>query len=491
MSLVHQGVLRDAFAEVSRFRTELYACLTARGDALFELRDALLCTDGPVRTLVDLALAPEHRRGHGALYGGLNRGRIDVARLRRALASVPLPRAADGRIVLAADVSPWLRPDANTCPDRAFCHTYGRGGAKHQMIPGWPYSAVVALETGRTSWTAVLDAVRLDPGADVAAVTTVQLREVVVRLVAAGQWKQGDPNVLVVLDAGYDAPRIAHLLGDLPVEVLGRLRSDRVMRRPTPSLKEYALSYPQGGRPPKHGGEFVFGDPATWGAEQAVTVTDTRRYGKATAQAWDRLHPRLTRRAAWLDHEGPLPIIEGTVIRLAVEKLPSGGVNKPLWLWWSGTAATTTDLDRCWQSFLRRFDIEHMFRLFKQTLGWTRPRLRSPEAADRWTWLVIAAYTQLRLARPLAADLRRPWEKPGEPNRLTPARVRRGFRNLRAKTGSPAGAPKPSTPGPGRPLGSKNRHTATRHDVGRVLVTGEAYSRPAHHKVGTKPRRTG
>ncbi|MFE1328158.1 transposase, partial [Streptomyces sp. NPDC058741] len=69
MSLVHQGVLRDAFAEVSHFRSELYACLTARGDALFELCDALLCTDGPVRTLVDLALAPEHRRGHGALYG--------------------------------------------------------------------------------------------------------------------------------------------------------------------------------------------------------------------------------------------------------------------------------------------------------------------------------------------------------------------------------------------------------------------------------------
>lgn len=51
------------------------------------------------------------------------------------------------------------------------------------------------------------------------------------------------------------------------------------------------------------------------------------------------------------------------------------------------------------------------------------------------TWLVIAAYAQLRLARPLATDLRRPWEKPTDPNKLTPARVRRGFRNLRAKTG--------------------------------------------------------
>ena len=79
---------------------------------------------------------------------------------------------------------------------------------------------------------------------------------------------------------------------------------------------------------------------------------------------------------------------------------------------------------------LRRFDLEHTFRLFKQTLGWTRPKIRTPPAADRWTWLLIAAHTQLRLARPLAADLRRPWERPAPPGRLTPARVRRGFRNI-------------------------------------------------------------
>jgi hypothetical protein len=33
----------------------------------FELTNAPLCADGPVKILVDLALAPEHRRGHGAL----------------------------------------------------------------------------------------------------------------------------------------------------------------------------------------------------------------------------------------------------------------------------------------------------------------------------------------------------------------------------------------------------------------------------------------
>lgn len=43
-------------------------------------------------------------------------------------------------------------------------------------------------------------------------------------------------------------------------------------------------------RPPKHGGEFVFGDPATWGTEHVLTTTDTRLYGRTTAQVWNRLH---------------------------------------------------------------------------------------------------------------------------------------------------------------------------------------------------------
>ncbi|MDQ0956203.1 hypothetical protein QFZ66_000081 [Streptomyces sp. B4I13] len=70
------------------------------------MTDALLCADGPVKTLVGPALVLEHRRGHGALYSGLNQGPIEVARLRRALTSVVLPRAADGRLILAVDVSP-------------------------------------------------------------------------------------------------------------------------------------------------------------------------------------------------------------------------------------------------------------------------------------------------------------------------------------------------------------------------------------------------
>jgi hypothetical protein len=459
---VHDDGVVDAFGELAGFRSLFYRCLSRRADALFELTDAVLCREGPVRNLVELSLAVPHRRGHGSLYDGLNHGRMDVQRLRTALAELPLPRSAQGRLMLAVDVSPWLRPDANTSPDRLFCHVYGRGKNQAQMIPGWPYSFVAALEPGRTSWTAVLDAVRLGPHDDVAEVTAAQLRAVLGRLIEAGQWQPGDADVLIVCDSGYDLARLAFLLADLPVEVLGRVRSDRVLRRPAPARAPGTI-----GRPLRHGGEFHLADPGTWPEPAVRTVTDTSRCGTAEAMAWDRLHPRLTRRAAWLDHDGDLPILEGTLIRLTVQWLPGDRRPEPIWLWSSRPGAIPSDVDGLWQAYLRRFDLEHTFRLFKQTLGWTAPKLRDPAAADRWTWLIIAAYTQLRLARTLTADLRRPWERPAPDGRLTPARVRRAFRYLQPKTTHPAGAPKPATPGPGRPPGSKNRRPAPRHDVGK------------------------
>ena len=210
-----------ALGLLAAFRGELYRCLTARADALFELADAVLCAGAPVRVLAELSLAPGHQRGHGALYDALNCGEVQIARLRRALAGLPLPAWPDGRIRLGVDVSPWLRPEAATSAGRLFCHVYGRGKGGAQMIPGWPFSVVAALEPGRTSWTAVLDAVRLRPDDDQTEVTAAQVRDVVTRLIEAGHWRDGDPAILVVFDAGYDVTRLAWLLAGLPVSVLG------------------------------------------------------------------------------------------------------------------------------------------------------------------------------------------------------------------------------------------------------------------------------
>lgn len=77
------------------------------------------------------------------------------------------------------------------------------------MIPGWPYSFVAALEPGAIFWTALQGVVRLRPGDDATAITADQLRSVVDRLIATGQQQPTDPDVLVVMDAGYDVIRLA------------------------------------------------------------------------------------------------------------------------------------------------------------------------------------------------------------------------------------------------------------------------------------------
>jgi hypothetical protein len=446
-------------ALLAGFRREFHRCLTRRADALFELCDAVLCTDGPVTSLPELSLAVVHRRGHGALYDALASGQVEVGRLRRSLAGLALPRDGSGRLRLAVDVTPWPRPDAECSPDRLHCHRPCRCDGVRQTIPGWPYSMVVVLESGRSSWTAPLDAVRVGPDDDVTEVTAAQIRQVIGRLREAGQCSEGDPPVLIVTDAGYDVVRLAWLLADLPVQLLGRVRSDRVFYAP-------AGGYAGTGRPGRHGQPVKLSDPDTWPVPDQTATNVSDRYGNVAVYAYARRHQRLTRRGGWDTHPGLLPIVEGTLIQVQVERLPGDRTPKPLWLWHSHPYPADLDLQKIFAAFCRRFDAEHTFRFLKQTLGWTRPRLRTPAQADRWTWLILVAYTQLRLARRLADDLRRPWQRPVDPDRLTPGRVRRGFPRLHRTTARPARAPKPSTPGPGRPKG-RTSTPAPRYPVGK------------------------
>ena len=458
------------------FREQLYRCLTRRGDALFCLAEAVLCAGGRVSDLARLSLVPEFGRGHGALYDGLNEGRAEFARLRACLSGLPLPAWPDGRIRLAVDVSAWLRPDAEASPERLFCHVHGRGKNAAQVVPGWPYSFVMALGPGRSSWTLPLDAVRLRPGDDDLLVAAAQLREVVTRLAAAGHWRPGDPPVLVAMDAGYNVSRLAWLLAGLPVILIARVRSGRVFRGPAPPR---APGTP--GRPVLHG-RAVKCDDATGpaGADLAQQGRQAR-HGDVTAAAWTRVHQMIHRNCGgWEDwpRARPLPVIEGTLIRLAV----TSGRLGPMWLWASVPDPGEDLLRSLWSCYLRRFDLEHTFRFLKQQLGWTAPLLRDPAAADRWTWLLIACYAQLYLARGLAPLARLPWQ-PRRPaaGEMTPGQVRAGYRLVRGTLPSPASPRKPPRPGPGRPRGSKNKRKAPRYPVGKTS--------PKKRKPAKKPRK--
>jgi len=233
------------------FRHSLYGCLHRRGDALFELIDAILTAD-PVPAPVHLSLETSHRRGWGSLYAALRRGRIDAEALRDLLAHHPL--AESEAPVYAVDVSVWPRCDAESSPQRGFYYHPSRHSAGQPIVAGWAYQFVAQLTFVRESWTAPVDALRVHPDQEVNTVATVQVEALLGRSPMEG----GIP--LFVFDAGYDPVKLQQGLESSPCQILVRLRAGRCFYG-DPSLAGPPATT---GRPRRHGPKFDCKDPSTW-----------------------------------------------------------------------------------------------------------------------------------------------------------------------------------------------------------------------------------
>ncbi len=487
----------QAYQALREFRARLHACLTARPDACFELVDAILCAGHAVTSLVQLSLVPEFRRGHGALYDALAAGQIDeealatlltgtlpplvdgaegrawisehdtidYSLLEQALAGLPAEAAAQvreacarwSRLRFAIDATPYPRPDAECSPGRGHVHHDAcRCDGTRKTIPGWEYQFTAALGQLRTAWAALVDVERTTA----AARTRQTIRQVknLLRRLEAARGARGCAAPLVIFDAGYSAAALSAALAGRHVHLLIRLPSGSVF------YADPVTWAGKKGRPGKHGMPVTcHNDPAQANPEpdESLMLPDTPRYGTVRVDAWHQVHPLIHGDRGWFaDWDGELPVLRGAVLRVRVERLPDGRKpHKTMWLWHAGSAPLS--LDELWRACLARFDEEHAFRFAKGTLGLTAAKVRTPAQADRWVRLVMAAYAQLLIARPLTADLRRPWEKPPDPARpMTPGRVRRGFPDIRSRPGTPARVAKPTRPGPGRPKGSVHRQAA-------------------------------
>jgi hypothetical protein len=428
----------DALDVLGTFRNSLYECFERRTDALFELTDAIL-TAGVVPSPVHLSLQPSHRRGWGSLYAALQWGRVDTKALRTLLGGYPL--ASEGPPVYAVDVSVWSRCDAESSPERGYYYHPSRHSAGQPIVAGWAYQFIAQLGFERDCWVAPMDVRRLSPEANAGEVATEQVKGFVRQL------EKRESVPLFVFDAGYDPVRIQQGIEGCRVQLLVRLRAGRCF-----------YADPEGppaptGRPRRHGPKFDCKDLKSWPEPTHEHLCENDHYGTVRVRCWVGLHPKV-RLHEGRGSRGPLPIVRGTLVLVEVGRLPRGERRrkpKKLWLWWHGPGEP--DLDLLWRAYVRRFDLEHTFRFFKQTLGWTTPRVRHPEQADRWSWLILAAYAQLRLARACVADLRLPWERRYAPSRLTPWRVRRAVLALLQMLGTPARPPKPCGRSPGRPKG--------------------------------------
>jgi hypothetical protein len=430
------------FNTLRQFRAGVYRRFGTRRDALFELLDAAMVA-GLVPSLAYLSLTAVHRRGWGSLYEALATGTMDVPGLRELVGRYPLD---DGQPVYALDTSVWPRDDAETSPARGYYFSPSRQSAGQPIVAGWSYAWLAQVSFTHDSWTAPLDVRRVAPTDDAHATAAAQIRELL------GRRQAGGPVPLCVFDAGYDPETLARELGEPDgerVAVLVRLRSGRCF---------YAdpERQPRTGRPRRHGRKFACDDPTAWWAPTAEHVEQHPRYGPVRVRAWAGVHAKSQNHPA-RGSRRTKPTVRGTLVLVEVERLPrQTRIPKQLWLWWRGPG--TPDLVALWRAYVHRFDLEHTYRFCKKTLNWTTPRVRHPEQADRWTWLILLAYTQLRLARRAIEDRYLPWERPQRPDRraLTPARVRQAFPQLLAVLDTPADAPKPCGRSPGRPLGRRS-----------------------------------
>jgi hypothetical protein len=315
-------------------------------------------------------------------------------------------------------------------------------------VVGWSYAWLAQISFTHDSWTAPLDVRRVPPSANAHTVAAAQIRALLERQPA------DSPVPLCVFDAGYDPETLARELGELDgerVAVLVRLRSGRCFYADPPPRPDGRV-----GRPRRHGAKFACDAERSWWAPTAEHAEDHAQYGRVRVRAWAGVHAK-SQNHPQRGSRRTLPTVRGTLVLVEVERLPrQTRIPKRLWLWWRGPGAP--DLAVLWRAYVHRFDLEHTYRFCKQVLNWTTPRVRHPEQADRWTWLVVLAYTQLRLARRAIDDVHLPWERPQRPARraLTPARVRQAFPQVLAVLGTPADAPKPCGRSPGRPLGARS-----------------------------------
>jgi hypothetical protein len=427
-----------ALERLRAFRHQIYIIFGCRRDALFEILDAILTTP-VIEHPVHLSLAPGFQRGWGSIYHALNAGTIPLSRLEDLAAAQPLETTTAW---YAVDASLWPRCDAETSPQRGYYHHHTRHSNGQPIVAGWNYSWLAQLPERCSSWTAPLRVRRIQPGENSNQVAAGQIRSFLC------QRETNQPRPIFTFDAGYEPVQLGTALAGLDVSILVRLRSGRCFYADPPPG-------PTGGRPRRHGAKLVCDDPTTWPRPSDEWRTTDADYGWVRIQCWGGLHsiPQIHDRRGTRQAR---PIGRGTLIRLEVERLPKPTkVPVPLWLWWWGP--DLPNLETIWRVYVARFAIEHTFRFFKQGLKWTTPKLRSPEAADRWTWLVILAYVQLRLARPLVVDHRLPWQTPLPAEKLTPARVRRASTPLLPTLGRLASMPKPCGRSPGRPKGRRSK----------------------------------
>ncbi|WP_019498766.1 NF041680 family putative transposase [Pseudanabaena sp. PCC 6802] len=402
--------------KLEQFRKYTYEIIGNGRDALFDLMDAVL-TSRSVSSFVELSLSPLFRREWSSIYEALQDShppREDL--MKQYIQQMPAAEVT----ILAGDHTAWSRPYAVTLQERTYEHQPQPGVGSKPVTVGQGYSTIAWIPESEGSFALPLRHERITSFENPIQKAASQLRLVCAEIPG---------TVLFLGDGEYGCAPFLQQTADIPCIKLLRLRPNRV-------LYHAPKDYEGHGRPHKHGEKFSLKDSDTWSIPQADITIAEPKLGRLQIRRWPNLH---LKQAA--DHPFTLILVE----RLDMPE------SKPLWLIW--VAKDEPILSEVWQKYLRRFAIEHWYRLVRQRLHWTIPQLSTPAQMETWSDLMPLLTWQLWLARELVQDSPLPWQKPM--TKLSPGRVANAFALVLVRIGSPSPDPKPRGKSPGWPLGKK------------------------------------
>lgn len=408
-----------------QFRQALYQTCPRRASALLDVIDAVAQVARP-HSPAELSLVMQ--RHWSSLYDALDEGRFDLDVLRPLVAQTAAlvsPYRVAGCRVVIVDHSGFPRPMARTVAER---ERYPGPNGTRQC--GHRYSFLSQLVDASGTWLAPLDVERIGPGSTPVGLALTHLARLAYissePIIGVGDREYGVNDLLRV---------VPHLPG-APVRFVARVRTNLVFYQAPPPRH-----VGQKGASRKYGARIQLNDPATW----------PEPVWRASAPHGSGEQVELRGWTGWRRRgipQQPVQIVHVRVLR--ADGQPK--YRHPLWVMVVGGDLPWAEV---WPLYQRRWPEETLHRQAKELLGWSRAQLGTVERQDRWTWVVILAYWQLVLARELAQDGPRPWERRAPTGPLPLARVQRDYGRIVRQFRLALPLPKPRGKAPGRRVGTR------------------------------------
>jgi hypothetical protein len=449
---------------LEQFREQVYQSFKRSADALMDLVDAL-CSQTAARSVVELSLEACFRRTYSSVYAAIDaffeatepetagqERQERATKLQQIIAEQIPPPEQEPYWLFATDATSVSRQFAYTLADRTYVYAPNAVAGNKPVTLGHQYVVSVHLperEKEDPPWVVPLVVRRVSSQEK-----EVEAGIVVLHMLMSDEslpW-HGDGCVHVG-DSRYSTPEYLSVAGTYEnLVTISRFRSNRtVYRQPKPEARNTGA-----GHPTWFGEPFSLPDPETWHEpdEELELPYPSYRGRDQTMhiQAW---HDMLMRGKCHC----PMHLYPFTLLRIRVLDADGKPVFRPWWLIVSGQRRAELTLRQVQAAYERRSDEEHFFRFAKQRLLLTRYQTPDLRREENWWQIVQLAYTQLWLARPLATNLPRPWERYllrfRSDGPASPSVVQRDFKHIIRQLDTPAADPKPRGYSPGRPAGTR------------------------------------